>query len=128
MPVARIHTRRAWSRDDVASLIDAGYRAQRSALLVPEGDRNIRYVEHRPEHFAVPSTVSDKFVLVEISLFPGRSAEAKTRLHRAVVANIRAVGIEPDDIFVILNEPAIENWAVRGVPGSELKIGFPLDV
>ncbi|MHC9046824.1 tautomerase family protein [Microbacterium saperdae] len=128
MPVARINTRRAWSRDDVANLIDAVYRAQRSALLVPEDDRNIRYVEHRPEHFAVPSTASDKFILVEISLFPGRSAQAKTRLHRAIVANFGALGIGPDDVFVVLNEPAIENWAVGGVAGSELKIGFPLDV
>ncbi|WP_168429319.1 tautomerase family protein [Microbacterium sp. K24] len=108
--------------------MDAIYRAQRSALLVPEDDRNIRYVEHRPEHFAVPSTASDKFVLVEITLFPGRSVEAKTRLHRAITANFGDLGIAPDDIFVVLNEPTLENWAVGGVPGSELQISFSVDV
>lgn len=128
MPVARINTRRSWSPREVADLIDAVYRAQRSALLVPEDDRNIRYVEHRPEHFAVPSTASDKFVLVEITLFPGRSVEAKTRLHRAITANLGDVGIAPDDVFVVLNEPTLENWAVGGVPGSELQISFSVDV
>lgn len=128
MPVARISTRRPWSPREVADLIDAVYRAQRSALLVPEDDRNIRYVEHRPEHFAVPSTASDRFVLVEITLFPGRSVEAKTRLHRAIIANLADLRITPDDVFVILNEPTLENWAVGGVPGSELQLSFSVDV
>lgn len=128
MPVARISTRRSWSSSEVTSLIDAVYRAQRSALRVPPEDRNIRYVEHRPEHFAVPPAASEDFVLVEIALFPGRSAEAKSRLHRAIVANLGALGIAPEDVFVILNEPAMENWAVAGIPGSDLSIAFSVDV
>jgi phenylpyruvate tautomerase PptA (4-oxalocrotonate tautomerase family) len=31
-------------------------------------------------------------------------------------------------VFVILNEPAMENWAVAGIPGSDLTIGFSVDV
>jgi len=128
MPVARVNTRRERTPDDVSRLIDPIYRAQRTALRVPEDDRSIRYVEHRPEHFSVPSTASDDFVLVEITLFPGRSIEAKTHLHREIVANVTALGIAADDVYVILSEQAMENWAVRGVPGTELRLGFSLDV
>lgn len=128
MPVAVIKARRPWSPHEVAELIDAVYRAQRAALLVPEDDRNIRYVRHEDANFAVPTEATDRFILVEITLFPGRSVAAKTALQRAIVENVGPLGIAPQDVFIILTEPPIENWAVRGIPGSELQIGFSLDV
>lgn len=123
-----IHARRPWTAVEVEGLIDAVYRGQREALKVPADDRNIRYVEHDPAHFAVPPDATERFILIEITLFPGRSVEAKTALQRNIVTNLGLLGVAPGDVFVILNEPPIVNWAVRGVPGAELQIGFSLDV
>ena len=85
MPLAKIEVRKSRPAAEVAALMDAVYQAQREALKVPEGDRNIRYIEHRPEHFAVPPGKSDNYTLVEIALFPGRSLAAKKALYQGIV-------------------------------------------
>ncbi|MEO6096851.1 MAG: tautomerase family protein [Fibrobacteria bacterium] len=110
-------------------MIEAVYSAQRESLKVPENDRQIRYIEHKPEHFAVPPGVSDNFTLVEITMFPGRSIQAKRNLYREIVARFNGLGIPPNETFIVLNEPPLENWGLRGgVPASELDLGFKLEV
>jgi phenylpyruvate tautomerase PptA (4-oxalocrotonate tautomerase family) len=128
MPLAKIEVRRARSPEEVHALIDAVYQAQREALKVPEDDRQIRYVEHKPEHFAVPPGKSENYTLVEIVLFPGRSVEAKRRLYEGIVRRFGALGITPSDIFIVLTEPPLHNWGLRGVPASDIDLGFDLDV
>ncbi len=109
--------------------MDAVYRAQREALGVPEHDRQIRYVEHRPEHFAVPPGRTENYTVVEISLFAGRSLAAKRALYQAIVRNLGALGIEAGDIFIVLHEIPLENWGIRGgVPASDVELGFKVDV
>jgi hypothetical protein len=54
MPLARIEVRKTWPAEKVQAIIEAVYQAQREALKVPERDRTIRYIEHRPEHFHAP--------------------------------------------------------------------------
>jgi len=62
-------------------MIEAVYEAEREALKVPEGDRQIRYIEHNPEHFAVPPGKTENYTFVEIIMFLGRSLEAKRHLY-----------------------------------------------
>ena len=129
MPFAKIEVRKYRSADEIAELIDAVYQAQREALKVPEDDRQIRYIEHKPEHFAVPPGKTENYTFVEITLFPGRSLDAKRNLYRSIVRRFGQLGIAPSDIFIVLNEPPLDNWGIRGgVPASEVDIGFKLDV
>lgn len=128
MPVARIEVRRARPAEEVQAMIEAVYQAQLEALQVPPGDRLIRYVTHAPEHFAVPPGKSDNFTLVEYLVFPGRSAEAKRRLHAGIVRRLGTLGIAPADVLVVLHEPPLENWGIGGKPASEIDLGFNLMV
>lgn len=129
MPLAKIEVRKSRPPSEVAALIEAVYQAQRDALKVPEGDRQIRYIEHKPEHFAVPPGKTENYTFVEITLFPGRSLDAKRTLYRSIVRKFSEIGIAASDIFIVLNEPPLDNWAIRGgVPASEVDIGFKLDV
>jgi len=129
MPLAKIEVRRNRPASEVTALIEAVYQAQREALKVPEGDRQIRYVEHKPEHFEVPPGKTENFTLVEITLFPGRSLEAKRRLYQSIVRRFGELGISQMDIFIVLNEPPLDNWGIRGgIPASEVDIGFKIDV
>lgn len=128
MPVAKIEVRRSRPASEVQAMIEAVYQAQREALKVPEGDRQIRYIEHRPEHFAAPPGKSENYTLVEFILFPGRSLEAKRHLYQALVRRFGELGIEATDIFIVLQEPPLENWGIRGVPASEIDLGFNLRV
>lgn len=129
MPISRIEVRRPRPADEVQALIEALYLAQRAALKVPEGDRQIRYVEHRPEHFAVPPGKSENFTYVEINLFPGRSLDAKRALYQEIVRRFGELGIAPGDILIVLHEPPLENWGIRGgQPACEVDLGFSLKV
>ncbi len=129
MPVARIEVRKSRPTEEVAALMEAVYQAQREALKVPEGDRQIRYIEHKPEHFAVPPGKTENYTLVEIVLFPGRTLDAKRHLYKSIVRRFGEMGIEPYDVFIILYEPPLENWGIRGgLPASEVDLGFNLNV
>ena len=129
MPLAKIEVRKSRSPEQIQALIEAIYLAQREALQVPEHDRQIRYIEHKPEHFAVPPGKSDNYTVVEICMFPGRSLDAKRALYGAIVDRFEAQGIPRDEVFIVLHEPPLDNWGFRGgVPASELDLGFKLNV
>ena len=129
MPLAKIETRCHHPPEQVAALMEAVYQAQRETLKVPEDDRQIRYIEHAPEHFAVPPGKSSRYTLIEIQIFPGRSLAAKRALYQGIVQRFAALGIEPSDVLIVLQEPPLDNWGLRGgVPASELDLGFRLDV
>jgi phenylpyruvate tautomerase PptA (4-oxalocrotonate tautomerase family) len=129
MPLARIEVRRTWPPEQVRAIIEAVYLAQREALKVPEDDRQIRYVEHKPEHFHVPPGRIENFTLVEIALFAGRSLEAKRSLYQAIVRNLGAVGIAPSDLSIVLHDVPLDSWGLRGgVPASDIDLGFSVTV
>ena len=128
MPVAKIEVRRPRPPEQVQAFIQAVYEAQREALKVPDGDRQIRYIEHAPERFAVPPGKTENYTFIEIVMFPGRSLEAKRRLYTGIVRRLGELGVAPADVFIVLHEPPLENWGLRGVPASEVELGFDLNV
>ena len=72
----------------------------------------------------LPPGSSDDFVLVEVTMFAGRSRQAKRLLYRALCAT-SARWCRPTDVFVVLQEPPTENWGIRGGQmASEVDLGF----
>ena len=128
MPIAKIEVCRHRSPVEVAALIDAVYQAQLLALKMPEDDKQIRYVEYKPEHFPVPPGKTQNYTIVEIQIFPGRSLDAKRTLYAEIARRFGELGIQTTDITVILHEPQLDNWGVGGKPASEITFGFRLDV
>jgi phenylpyruvate tautomerase PptA (4-oxalocrotonate tautomerase family) len=128
MPNTLIATRSGWIIDP-AAVIDAVQSALREALKIPEWDRTLRLIEHPAPHFAIPPGRGEKFTLVEVTMFSGRSMDAKRALYRAIVRNLAALGIPALDIKITLIEIPPENWGVRGgMPASETDLGFKIDV
>jgi len=129
MPIAKIEVCRARPPEQTAALIEAVYQAQLEALKLPADDKQIRYVEHKPAHFPVPPGKTEDYTFVEFLLFPGRSLDAKRKLYQGIVRRFGELGIQPSDIIIVLHEPPLENWGIRGgVPASELDLGFNLKV
>jgi phenylpyruvate tautomerase PptA (4-oxalocrotonate tautomerase family) len=129
MPTTRIEVKRTWSPEQQQQLIEAVHAAMVAALKIPEHDRLIRFIEHRAEHFISPPGTTDNYTLVEISLFPGRSLDAKRNLYKGIVECLDAFGIAPTDVRIVLHEVAPDNWGIRGgVPASDVTIGFKVDV
>jgi phenylpyruvate tautomerase PptA (4-oxalocrotonate tautomerase family) len=128
MPNTLIATRAGWITDPGA-VIAAVQSALREALKIPEWDRTLRLIEHPPSHFAVPPGRGEKFTLVEVTMFSGRSMSAKRTLYQAIVRNLAALDVSPSDIKITLIETPPENWGIRGgMPASEIDLGFKIDV
>ena len=123
-----IATRSGWITDPML-VIDAVQAALREALKIPEGDRTLRLIEHPASHFAVPPGRGEKFTLIEVTMFSGRSMGAKRLLYQAIVRNLAALGVPELDIKITLIEAPPQNWGVRGgKPASEIDLGFRIDV
>ncbi len=98
-------------------------------LKTPEWDRTIRLFVHEPHRFAIPPGKDERYTLVTVDLFSGRSLDAKKALYRALVKNLGACGIPADHVKILLRESPPENWGIRGgVPASEVDLGFRIDV
>lgn len=129
MPLTRIEVRKKWPPEQEQAIMEAVYLAQREALKLPEHDRQIRYIQHSPEHFHVPPGKTENYTLIEITLFAGRSLDAKRVLFREIVKRLGEVGIVPNDIFIVLHEETLDNWGIRGgIPASEVDLGFKVNI
>ena len=129
MPNTRIEVKRGWIGEQRAAVIEAVHAAMVETIRIPEHDRALRLIEHDPADFSAPPDKSDKYTLIEITLFAGRSPEAKRRLYRALVRNLSALGIPPMDIKTVLIEVPMEDWGIRGgKAASEVDLGFEIKV
>jgi phenylpyruvate tautomerase PptA (4-oxalocrotonate tautomerase family) len=129
MPNARIETRRGWISGRNREVIEAVHGAMVEALKIPEQDRTLRLFELDPENISTPPNKSERYTLIEITLFAGRSMDAKRKLYQAIVRNLGALGVPALDIKTVLIEVPVENWGVAGGrPASEIDLGFKVDV
>jgi phenylpyruvate tautomerase PptA (4-oxalocrotonate tautomerase family) len=129
MPLIRVEIREGWSAAEKAQLLDAIHAAAVDALEIPDEDRTQTLTEHPAEAFEFPPGRSEKFTLVEVTMFAGRSLDAKRRLYRAVVRNLGGLGVPSSDVLVVLHEVPLENWGIRGgTPASDVDLGFEVGV
>jgi phenylpyruvate tautomerase PptA (4-oxalocrotonate tautomerase family) len=130
MPLVKISLRKGRSPGYKQALLDGVHSALVEAFKIPDSDRNQQLNELDPDHFEIASTKNDRFVVIEIIVFPGRSLEAKKKLYAAMVKNLeKSPGIPGNDIVIVLHEPPMENWGIHGGrPASEVDVGFTIDV
>jgi phenylpyruvate tautomerase PptA (4-oxalocrotonate tautomerase family) len=117
--------------DENRALISASvHNAVMSALNYPPEKKFHRFITLEPSEFIYPGDDrSEKYIIVEISMFEGRSVEAKKALIKGIFSNInKQVGITPQDIEITLFETPKENWGIRGLPGDELALGYTVEV
>jgi phenylpyruvate tautomerase PptA (4-oxalocrotonate tautomerase family) len=127
MPSTRIETAAGWI-DDHAALIAATQRALVEAIRIPEHDRDIRVLEYPAHAFAPPPGRGPHYSIVEISMFAGRSLDAKRRLYAALAREYAAFGLAPNDIKIIVHDVPRENWGLRGQAATDLELTFKVDV
>lgn len=100
-----------------------------SALEYPKEKKFHRYISLNNDEFIYPDDRSEEYIIIEISIFEGRSIEAKKLLIRELFNNINnATGISAQDIEITIYETPKENWGIRGMPGDELTLGYKVEV
>jgi phenylpyruvate tautomerase PptA (4-oxalocrotonate tautomerase family) len=112
-----------------ASLSDTIHACVVEALDYPRDKRFQRFFPLEREDFVHPADRGDGYTIVEISMFEGRSIEARKRLVRLLFERLeRECAIPPGDLEITITETPQHNWGIRGRPGDELALGYRVDV
>jgi phenylpyruvate tautomerase PptA (4-oxalocrotonate tautomerase family) len=122
---------RGRSPEEKRKLVDAVRCALSEALRAPSDDPSARLIEYPRAQFSVPypDRHSDRYTLVEVTMFPGRSMETKRGVFTKIVAALEPLGVPSDDVLIVLHEPPMDNWGVDGGrPASEVDVGFKVDI
>lgn len=128
MPVVHVHVARGRPAGERKAILDGVHAALVEAFRIPDHDRNQILHEHDTQTFE--SGKGPAFTLVELTVFPGRSEDAKRALYSALVRNLEAdPGIPPESVLVVLHEPPLVNWGIRGgKAASDVDLGFNVKV
>src|SRR5262245_58896438 len=82
-----------------AELSDTIHSCVVDALQLPADKRFHRFIALDRADFVYPPGRSERYTIVEISMFEGRSAPAKKQLIRLLFARARTrLGIQPEDL------------------------------
>lgn len=98
------------------------------AFQYPADKRFHRFFLLDPSDFYFPSDRSDRYTILEISIFEGRSIEAKKQLIRLLFDQVQPLGIAPQDLEITIFETPKHNWGFRGLPGDEHQLNYRVDV
>ena len=100
-----------------------------AALAYPKEKKFHRFIGFDDSDFIYPDDRSDQYIIIEISMFEGRSITAKKTLINQLYSNLATeVGIKPQDIEITLFETPKENWGIRGLPADELTLAYKVEV
>jgi phenylpyruvate tautomerase PptA (4-oxalocrotonate tautomerase family) len=129
MPLVKVEITTGKSAAYKKALLDGIHNALVETIKIPDSDRRQRLYELDELHFERTGR-SDQYMIIEITMFKGRSFQAKRALYSAIVRNLEAEpGIPGNEISIVIHEPPLENWGIRGgKPASELDLGFNINV
>ncbi|BAK35333.1 hypothetical protein MLP_23190 [Microlunatus phosphovorus NM-1] len=110
-------------------LSDAIHAAVMSALDYPAEKRFHRFVGLEPEDFVYPPDRGADYIVIEISMFAGRSEQAKRRLIAELFRRIAdEVGIAPHSVEITITETPQVNWGIRGQNAADLALNYSVEV
>ena len=112
-----------------AVISESIHRSVMTALEYPPEKKFHRFIRLDPEDFIHPDDRSEKYTIIEISMFKGRTESAKKTLIREIFANLSEVAaIQPQDVEITIFETPTANWGIRGMPGDELALNYKIEV
>ena len=95
------------------------------AFELPQDKRFHRFFPLNKEDFYFPKDRTEKYTIIEISIFEGRSVGAKKKLINLLFERIqKEFNISPNDIEFTIFETPKYNWGIRGLPGDELILNY----
>ncbi len=98
------------------------------AFELPEDKRFHRFFPLAAEDFIFPAGRSERYTILEVHMFEGRSEAAKKQLIRLLFERFTAMGYDVNDLELTLTETPRENWGIRGLPGDELGLSYKVEV
>jgi len=129
MPDVLVEVKGFWLGQQKSQFLDAVHAALIETLRTPPEDKVLRVIEYAAEDFVIPQATSERFTRIEITMFAGRSSDAKRALYQTIVRNLETFRVPPEDIKVVLVEVPAENVGIRGGRAAcDIDLGYEIRV
>ncbi|HNZ72731.1 MAG TPA: tautomerase family protein [Prolixibacteraceae bacterium] len=125
MPVVKIELAKGKSKEFKRIFMDAVHESMVETLKIPANDKNIRLMDYDADCF---DTKPPYQYFIEIIMFSGRTKETKSKLFRSLVDKLHdKLNIDPQSVFIVINEQPTENWGIRGgISASDVQLDFTI--
>lgn len=115
MPLVRVDMIKGKDKEYKKTLLECIHEGLVESIGIEDWDRFQRIVEIDREDFETAPGKTENFMIIEITMFPGRTKEQKKALIERVTAKlVERLSIVATDVFIVINEPADENWGMAG--------------
>ncbi|MBS4218821.1 tautomerase family protein [Bacillus sp. FJAT-49711] len=99
------------------------------ALEYPTNKKFHRFFPMDESDFYFADGRTEAYTIIEISIFEGRTVEAKKLLIKLLFERISSeLEIFPQDLEITIFETPKHNWGIRGLPGDELVLNYKVNV
>ena len=99
------------------------------ALALPADKKFHRFFPMEKENFYFANGRTEAYTIIEISMFEGRTVEAKKQLINVLFERLnRELNLSPQDVEITIFETPQHNWGIRGLPGDELSLNYKVNV
>ncbi len=115
MPIVKVEMLKGKSPEYKKTVLDCIHSGLVDSIDIEDWDRFQRINEYDKADFEMPSFKSDDFMIIELTLFPGRTKEQKKKAIERITENLKnSLSVDPSDVFMIIQEPPLENWGIGG--------------
>ena len=98
-------------------------------LKLPSDKKFQRFFALDEGDFLFPNDRTEKYTIIEVSMFEGRSVETKKELIRLIYTRFQEqLNISGADIEITIFETPKSNWGIRGLPADELKLNYNVNL
>jgi len=99
------------------------------ALALPADKKFHRFFPMEKENFYFANGRTEAYTIIEISMFEGRTVEAKKQLINVLFERLnKELHLSPQDVEITIFETPQHNWGIRGLPGDELSLNYKVNV
>ena len=125
----KIYGREEHLREHHARISELVHGAAVRALQLPSDKRFHRFLPLAVWQLVAPIDRSERYTIIEVYMFSGRSKEVRKALLRALMDDLSSgLAISPMDIEITIFESPRENWGIRGQHGDELALNYTVEI
>ena len=115
MPLVKVNMLAGKTPEFKKTLFDCIHLGLIEAFGIADWDRFQRIEEFDKTNWEVPEGKTENFMIIELTIFPGRSREQKKCAIEKITGLLcEKLGIPATDVFIVMNEPPLENWGMGG--------------
>ena len=98
-------------------------------LKFPVNNKFQRFFLLDEADFYFPDDRTEKYTIIELSIFEGRSVDTKKEFIRLIYKRFQEqLNISGNDIELTIFETPKNNWGIRGLPADELLLNYRVNL